>query len=49
MGLAFGVNLIGSRRATGLISFCTCTTAIADCYSKNITAYLGILGKKTIL
>ena len=31
MGLAFGVNLTGSRRATGLISSRNCSTIITDC------------------
>ena len=31
MGLAFGVNLTGSRRATGLISSRNCSTNITDC------------------
>ena len=31
VGLAFGVNLTGSRRATGLISSRNCSTIITDC------------------
>ena len=31
MGLAFGVNLTGSRRATGVISGSTCSKHIIDC------------------
>ena len=39
MGLAFGVNLTGSRRATGLFSIRTCNTNITDCYSKDVTGF----------
>ena len=31
MGLAFGVNLTGSRRAAGLISSSSCSKTITDC------------------
>ena len=39
MGLAFGVNLTGSRRATGLFSIRTCNTNITDCYTKDVTGF----------
>ena len=39
MGLAFGVNLTGSRRATGLFSIRTCNTNITDCYSRDVTGF----------
>ena len=39
IGLALGVNLTGSRRATGLISVRDCNKNITDCYSKNITGF----------